>query len=178
LDLGDLPGGANASRANAASRWGVVVGESAVLNGGHAFRWEQASGMQDLGDLPGGAEASAAFAIMDTARPNNGAPPPPGAIVGYGTNAQGRRAVGWQAGATGAPQPIDLNTLINPGDQLRATTVLEEARGINRYGVISAFGRISGAPHVLLLVPADADTIPTGAALSPFQEFCVGTFTL
>lgn len=177
-DLGDLPAGADSSRANAVSRWGVVVGEGGVPNGSHAFRWEQSSGMQDLGDLAGGLEASAAFAIMDTVRPNSGAPPPPGDIVGFGTTAAGKRAVGWQASAAGAMSaPIDLNTLVDPNDPLKASAVLEEARGINKFGVISAIGKIMSTAHVFLLVPADVDNTTGTSGMTPFQEFCVGPFT-
>ena len=40
----------------------VVVGRGTLTNGGEAFRWTQAGGMQGLGDLPGGRFSSVAFA--------------------------------------------------------------------------------------------------------------------
>ena len=89
IDLGDLPGGADISSANAVSRWSVVVGQSGVMNGSHAFVWDKTSGMRDLGDLPGGGELSIAYAIRDTMRPSSGGLAPAGDIVGLGTIATG-----------------------------------------------------------------------------------------
>lgn len=173
-DLGDLPGGANDSSATAVSRWDIVIGKSGVPNGNHAFEWEKATNMmRDLGDLPGGAEASVAYAIQDTMRDNSGAPAKPGDIVGSGTSASGAKAVGWPAPAVaGMPYgaPINLNTLVSPP----ATSVtLVEAKGINRFGVISARGLDAGVNHVYLLVPSGAD-VADASGTTPYQQFCVG----
>lgn len=171
-DLGDLPGGADDSRANAVSRHDVVAGQSAVANGFHAFRWTLNSQMSDLGDLAGGAEASAAIAIRDTVAPDWRGPFPPADIVGFGSNASGRRAVAWQALASGMSAPIDLNTQISPSNPI---TILEQAGGINGLGIISAFGRVSGQPRVFLLVPAEAD-VADAQGVTPFQHYCLGPF--
>lgn len=176
IDLGDLPGGANDSRANAVNRTNVVVGQSGVANGSHAFRWEAATGMRDLGDLPGGAEASAAFAIRDTIAPTAQGPAPPADIVGFASNATGRRAAAWPANVGATPAPIDLNTLVAANDPLRANAVLEQAGGINQIGAISVIGRLSGVPHVFLLVPSDADVPASQGGQTPFQTFCLGAF--
>ncbi len=65
--LGDLPGGAFASRAyDVSGDASVVVGESQSANGREAFRWTAADGMVGLGDLPGsGFESVATAASRD-----------------------------------------------------------------------------------------------------------------
>ena len=62
--LGDLPGGADYSRALAVSRNGsVVVGSSYSTSGCEAFRWTASGGIVGLGDLPGGVFWSGATAV-------------------------------------------------------------------------------------------------------------------
>src|SRR5262245_9854769 len=171
-------GGADASSATAVNRWAVVVGQSGVPNGSHAFVWDATAGIWDLGDLPGGAEASVAYAIRDALKLNSNEPER-GDIVGSGTIAAGpgvvaggRRAVAWPApAAAGMPYgaPIDLNTRLSPPDP---SVTLVEARGINRFGVISAKGVKGGINHVYLLVPADADISKRG--VTAYQQFCLG----
>jgi probable HAF family extracellular repeat protein len=56
--LGDLPGGANSSSANAINAAGQVVGQSSASDGLHAFLWTNGI-MVDLGVLPGTSESSA-----------------------------------------------------------------------------------------------------------------------
>jgi probable HAF family extracellular repeat protein len=64
VGLGDLPGGAFGSGANAVSADGsVVVGVATSASGTEAFRWTQAGGMVGLGDLPGGRFESRADAV-------------------------------------------------------------------------------------------------------------------
>ena len=91
--------------------------------------------------------------------------------------AGGQRAVIWPPPSTAGAAygaPVDLNTLINPPNP---TVTLIEARGINRFGVISAKGIVGGAYHVYLLVPVDADVVDPASGKSPYQQFCTGRFT-
>jgi len=73
VDLGDLPGGDNTSKAYAINNHGQVVGEGNVALGGvvHAFLWDQATGMRDIGETLG-SNRSIANGINDL-----------GQIVGY-----------------------------------------------------------------------------------------------
>jgi probable HAF family extracellular repeat protein len=50
-DLGELPGGSNASFASGLNDAGQVVGASFVASGQRAFLWEDGLGMLDLTDL-------------------------------------------------------------------------------------------------------------------------------
>jgi probable HAF family extracellular repeat protein len=64
VGLGDLPGGASRSQANAVSADGsVIVGRGTSDSGIEAFRWTSALGMVGLGDLPGGIFGSEALAV-------------------------------------------------------------------------------------------------------------------
>jgi probable HAF family extracellular repeat protein len=64
VGLGDLPGGASRSEANAVSADGsVIVGYDTSASGIEAFRWTSAGGMVGLGDLPGGIFDSEALAV-------------------------------------------------------------------------------------------------------------------
>lgn len=170
-DLGDLPGGADISHAWDVTRDAAVVGDSGVPMGNHAFVWTDATGMRDLGDLPGGGEGSVAYAIQDTHV--TGPPAVLGSILGAGTGASGRRAVGWpapSAAGTSHGAPIDLNTRLSPAN---SAVTLTEAKGINRFGIISAKGVTGGVSHVYLLVPSDAD-VPDASGVTPYQR-CTGT---
>ena len=64
-DLGDLPGGADFSRAFGINNAGQVAGSSGATGGTRAFRWTPGGGMQNLGVLPGFG-TSAASAINNT----------------------------------------------------------------------------------------------------------------
>src|SRR5690606_32503097 len=58
--LGDLPGGATRSVANAVSGDGtVVVGDSESAAGRTPFRWTAATGIQELAGVPAGPSSSA-----------------------------------------------------------------------------------------------------------------------
>lgn len=87
--VGDLPGGAIDSIAEAASADGeIVVGGSNSGAGPEAFRWTRAGGIQGLGDLSGGIFSSHASGIS-----SNG-----GVIVGTGVNSSDdSRAFRWTA---------------------------------------------------------------------------------
>ena len=86
VGLGDLAGGAFASRAFAASANGlVVVGESESANGDEAFVWQGT--LSGLGDLAGGGFASRAFGVS----------PDGSRVVGEGTSAAGREAFVWSS---------------------------------------------------------------------------------
>ncbi|RIL05909.1 MAG: hypothetical protein DCC71_08510 [Proteobacteria bacterium] len=62
--LGDLPGGAFQSQAEAVSDDGVaVVGIGTAATGPQAFRWQAVGGMVGLGGLPGGPVFSFAFGV-------------------------------------------------------------------------------------------------------------------
>ena len=88
--LGDLPGGFVSSEALGLSGDGtIVVGRSAQVLGGEAFRWTEADGMVGLGDLPGGIFASEAHDISQDGT----------TIVGVGASASGTEAFVWRDGA-------------------------------------------------------------------------------
>lgn len=61
--LGDLPGGAFDSRANAINDLGQVVGSSDDGSGSSPFIWQAGVGMTAFADLPGGGDLSSAGAI-------------------------------------------------------------------------------------------------------------------
>lgn len=89
--LGDLPGGAVASRAFAVSGDGsTVVGASESASGLEAFRWTRAGGLVGLGDLPGGEFRSIGQGVS-----RDGS-----VIVGTGSTAAGNEAFRW-TGAQG-----------------------------------------------------------------------------
>ena len=86
--LGDLPGGAFDSVANAVSADGlVIVGEGSSASGSEAFRWEDGV-MTGLGDLPGGVFSSVATAVSADGR----------VIVGHGQVVSGLEAFRWESG--------------------------------------------------------------------------------
>jgi uncharacterized membrane protein len=86
--LGDLSGGAFASKANDISLDGsVAVGFGTSTSGQEAFRWDASNGMQGLGDLAGGVFASEALAISEDGS----------TIVGWGTSSSGTEAFVWDA---------------------------------------------------------------------------------
>lgn len=87
LLLGDLPGGAFNSDANAISSDGsVVVGSSSIESFGvEAFRWTSQSGMIGLGDLPGQGILSQAFGVSGDGT----------IVVGQGTTQLGFEAILW-----------------------------------------------------------------------------------
>lgn len=89
--VGDLPGGASNSIAEAVSDDGAVVaGGSEGSAGSQAIRWTRAGGIQGLGDLPGGAFSSHA----------NGVSADGSVIVGTGVNSSDQsRAFRWSAGS-------------------------------------------------------------------------------
>jgi len=88
VGLGDLPGGAVLSEANAVSSDGLtVVGESNSASGMEAFRWTARGGMVGLGDLPGGQFRSAAQGISADGL----------TIVGTAGSASGSEAFRWTA---------------------------------------------------------------------------------
>jgi probable HAF family extracellular repeat protein len=92
VGLGDLPGGAFSSAANAVSADGsVIVGSSesasGTSTGTQAFRWTSDGGMVGLGDLPGGVFLSAAFGVSADGS----------VAVGQGTSASGTEAFIWDA---------------------------------------------------------------------------------
>jgi len=111
-DLGDLPGGADASEANGISSDGLtIVGHSESLNGTEAFRWDSVLGLTPLGDLPGGAfESYGIAANLDGSW-----------IVGAASDATGQRPVRWNAagaieilgalpGGSGTGQSLGINS--------------------------------------------------------------------
>jgi probable HAF family extracellular repeat protein len=86
--LGDLPGGAFDSVANAVSADGlVIVGEGSSASGSEAFRWEGGV-MTGLGDLPGGEFESIARAVSADGQ----------IVVGSGRGTSGLEAFRWENG--------------------------------------------------------------------------------
>jgi probable HAF family extracellular repeat protein len=135
LDLGELPGGINHSRASRINSYGQVVGESAAATGTRAFLWTPnvpngvSGAMIDLGDLAGGRDESHAFGINAH-----------GHVVGSSWVANGTHAFLWipdSPNSTGGTM-TDLNTLLSEAD--RARWLLAEARGINDFGQIVGTG--------------------------------------
>ena len=99
---------------------GDIVGYSSDTTGARrATLWNAAGDIMDLGALPGG-EFSQALGISNA-----------GHIVGSSTSSLGSRACLWTPGEG----LQDLNSLI-----AASSSVLTHATGINRAGVIVAFG--------------------------------------
>ena len=93
IDLGDLPGGGDASYGSGINASGQVVGYSQSATGNRGFLWSPttpngASGsMVDLGDLPGGNNSSFAYGINAS-----------GQVTGVGFAATGEHAFLWTPG--------------------------------------------------------------------------------
>jgi probable HAF family extracellular repeat protein len=106
LGLGDLPGGAASSQANALSADGTtVVGGGTSANGPEAFVWSAATGMIALGDLPGGVYSSVAEAASADGS----------VVVGNAESTAGTEAFIW----TAESGMIGLGDL--PGGSFRST---------------------------------------------------------
>jgi probable HAF family extracellular repeat protein len=103
IDIGDLPGGAVWSVAEAINDHGQVAGYSLSSNGFEAFVWTSATGMQPLGALPPFNQYSRPFAINSA-----------GHVVGESDAARGRVAFLW----TPAGGMVDLGDF--PGGNLQA----------------------------------------------------------
>ncbi len=122
-DLGDLPGGADSSNANAINNSGQVVGASGAATGSRAFVWTSGGGMVDVGDLPGGDNYSVANGINDN-----------GQVVGISIAASGARAFLWTSGSG----MMDLGDL--PGGRHYSS-----AHGINDSGqIVGGSGAVLG----------------------------------
>lgn len=166
INLGELTGGTDQSRAWGISASGKVVGSSESTTGTRAFLWTPTTPngstgtMINLGDLAGGTDKSEAFAVNTS-----------GQVIGTSYNTVGPRAFLW----TAADQMLDLNSLV---DATGAGWTLEEARGINDFGQIVGGGRfdpdgpggIAAVFHAVLLTPIPEPTLfwlaaTTGAAL-------------
>lgn len=128
--LGDLPGGAFNSAANAVSADGsVIVGASQSAAGYEGFRWTLESGIVGLGDLPGGSFSSPASRVSADGL----------TIVGSSVSASGPEAFRWTS-ATGITGLGDL-----PGGSFQSGALGVSADGstIVGYGVTTAgFGEI------------------------------------
>ncbi|MCP4618306.1 MAG: autotransporter domain-containing protein [Bradyrhizobium sp.] len=143
VGLGFLPGdthvyggsGANAVSANGS----VIVGNAVADSAGnhHAFRWTQATGMQDLGTLPGGVFSYATAVSAD------------GTIVAGGSNtlsAGPMFAFRWTQ-ATGMQKLSDL--LAAKGIQLGGGVVLGAALAMSADGKITV-GNLTGQNNAWL----------------------------
>lgn len=116
MGIGDLPGGAFESYAQAVSKDGsVIVGRGETENGSEAFRWTAAGGMQSLGDLPGGQHFSVAYGVSD-----NGS-----VVVGRASSESGTVAFKW----TAADGLIGLGKLAGGASR-------SEAWGVSRNGAV------------------------------------------
>jgi uncharacterized membrane protein len=123
-------------------------------NGIEAFVWTIGSGMQGLGDLAGGS-----FESMAHDASQNGS-----LIVGYGTDADGKRAVIWSGGTL-----FDLNLIA--AAVLPAGWLLEEAYGISSDGlaIVGRANNADGNNEAFLLRLDNVAQIPepgTGALLA------------
>ena len=103
-DLGDLPGGADASAAYGVNHADQVVGYGVSGLGKRAVMWNADGSMVDLGDLTGGSS-------YEGVRINAS-----GRVVGHFVRGVLRQAFVW----TAAEGMTDLVTLIDPADPLRA----------------------------------------------------------
>ena len=149
LQLGALPGRAT-SEAIAVNARGDIVGYSSDATGARrATLWSTGGAIVDLGALPGG-EFSQALGI------NNA-----GHIVGTSMSSLGSRACLW----TPRDGLQDLNALVAP-----SSSVLTHATGINRAGVIVAFGHEA--------VSHDADDGHDGHGHDDTHELPVRVFLL
>ena len=120
VDLGELPGGGDHSRATAINSLGQVVGESDTATGLRGFLWTpttpngSSGSMINLGDLPGGTDLSQATAINSS-----------GQVAGVSNAATGQRAFLWTPntlnGMTGSM--IDLGDLPGGSNSSRATGI-------------------------------------------------------
>jgi probable HAF family extracellular repeat protein len=126
-DLGDLPGGYDASRAYGINDTGQVVGKIDRNSGHHAFLWDTTNGIQDLGSLPGGvSDLSVAVAINDV-----------GQVVGESSATGGRHPFLWDT----ENGMRDLGVL--PGGALPGGKDLSYANGINDAGQVVGTSRVS-----------------------------------
>ena len=142
-DLGDLPGEPISSHAWDVNREAVVVGDSGVPMGNHACldrcRWHG-----DLGDLQGGVAKAASPMRSRTRRASTVLRRCPAISSAPARIRAAGAPSGWPApSATGMSYgaPIDLNTQLSPAN---SAVTLTEAKGINRFGIISAKGVTGG----------------------------------
>ena len=128
VDIGELPGGANASSAVAINESGQMAGGSNNLSGRRAFRWTpdapngSTGSMVSLGDLPGGVGYSTAYATNAT-----------GQVVGECDDATSTRAFLWTPDSPGK----DSGTMIDLGD-------VPGSAGANAAYSINASGQVVG----------------------------------
>jgi probable HAF family extracellular repeat protein len=88
VSLGDIPGGADLSIAEAASPHGSVIvgiGNGTSADQVEAFRWTAASGPVSLGDLPGGRTTARGYAVSADGS----------VVVGEGSSSNGTEAFRW-----------------------------------------------------------------------------------
>ena len=165
-DLGHLPTGQDFSHATAVLNSDgigpIVVGNSGTTGGSHAIRWEPSTGLVDLGELSAAiGESSGADAIS------------PLGIFGFSTINNKKHATAWQVfDLQNSPKntPIDLNTLVATNSAI-GSFVLEEATGVNLFGMISAIGNVGGVKHAFLVVPT-LDDLPGLFSPSIFRYRC------
>jgi probable HAF family extracellular repeat protein len=132
IDIGDLPGGAEFSVAEAINDNGQVAGYSLSSLGWEAFIWTSATGMQALGGLQRAPQYSRPFAINSA-----------GHVVGESNAARGRVAFLWSP----AGGMVDLGDY--PGGQDSSS-----ASDINSNGLVvgSAYASF-GTAHAFLWTP-------------------------
>lgn len=119
----------------------VVGGASSSTTTNRAFKWGQFTGMMDLGDLPGGSDYSIAYGVNNNHQ-----------VVGTSDSAIGQEAFIWESGSG----MVSLNAqLDNTGGW-----TLREARAINSFGLIAAWGtNPQGRNEAVLLTPNGAPAI-------------------
>lgn len=173
FSLGSLAGYNESLAWNTSSDGSVIVGKAWTGTQGRAFKWTQATGMQNLGALAGH-NWSEAFGISDdgtvilgfSGNPTaafyaNGTP----YVAGYLANIAAFRAVIWDQ--NGVPQ--DLNVLY--ASALQNGSILYTAMGISadkRYitgtGFNAATGRIEG--YIIDTIPEPASLTALGMGLA------------
>ena len=125
IDLGDLPGGATNSLANAVSNTNdVIVGRGTSASGNEAARWIfDGSNLLGLGDLPGGTFSSEAFDVSSDGQ----------IIVGRGNKATGNAPFIWDS--VNGMRDLQILLSVDLGLDLEGVT-LRSATGISADGTV------------------------------------------
>jgi probable HAF family extracellular repeat protein len=131
-DLGTLPGGCCSSAFGVSADGSVVVGVAWNDAGDRrAFRWTEASGMQDLGTLGGGESAALGVSADGSV------------VVGWAYNAEGyQRAFRWTAAGGMEDLNVTYASLLTNGSVLEvASAISPDGRYIVGRGYNAATGR-------------------------------------
>ena len=155
VDLGDLPGGFDHSRAGAINDSGQVAGDSSMTSGTHAFLWTPTAPngttgtITHLGDLPGGLDQSLGYDINAFGQVAGSSDAPP----------KGSHAFLW----TPIKSNATTGVMVDLGD-LPGSSFLSDAHAINGCGQVVGRGYPGSLPHAFLSTPSTANA-ETGAMI-------------